>query len=410
MKSDRPQRVAVVGAGMVGLCTGWYLQEHGVEVSVFDRDGVAAGSSWGNAGWLTPSIATPLPEPAVLKFGFRALLSPSSPVYIPPTTNPRLLRFLVQFARHSTEKRWARAMRALILLNNGALAAFDDMELDVTAKSTPAAPLLAAYRTAGDRMNLVEEIEHIKAAGQHVDFELLDGAQAREQEPALSPGITAAIQIFGERFLNPAQYVQSVADAVTRRGGSIHTGRAIDSIRDAGVSVSVGGQDFDAVVVATGARLNSLLRRFGVKRLVQAGRGYSFTIEVDNLPRGPVYFPTQRVACTPVGNRLRVAGMMEFRDVDAPLDPQRIDVLRYAADDLLAGAHFDARQDEWVGARPCTVDGLPLIGATTSPRVFVAGGHGMWGITLGPVTGKLLSRQIATGGMPPELYAFDPLR
>ena len=75
-----PRRVAVVGAGMVGLSTAWFLQEHGVEVTVLDRDGVAAGSSWGNAGWLTPGIATPLPEPAVLKYGLRAVLSPSSPV------------------------------------------------------------------------------------------------------------------------------------------------------------------------------------------------------------------------------------------------------------------------------------------------------------------------------------------
>ena len=85
-----PERVAVVGAGMVGLATAWFLQERGVEVTVIDRDGVAAGASWGNAGWLTPGIATPLPEPAVLKYGLRAVLSPSSPVYVPPSARPGL--------------------------------------------------------------------------------------------------------------------------------------------------------------------------------------------------------------------------------------------------------------------------------------------------------------------------------
>ncbi|WP_438471527.1 FAD-dependent oxidoreductase, partial [Streptomyces asiaticus] len=111
------KQVAVIGAGMVGLCTAWYLQEYDIEVTVFDRDDVAAGSSWGNAGWLTPSIATPLPEPAVLKYGLGALLSHSSPVYVPPTANPTLLRFLAQFARNSTAKRWRKAMQALIPLN-----------------------------------------------------------------------------------------------------------------------------------------------------------------------------------------------------------------------------------------------------------------------------------------------------
>lgn len=395
---------------MVGLCTAWHLQQRDVEVTVIDRDDVAAGSSWGNAGWLTPSIATPLPEPAVLKYGVRALLSHSSPVYVPPSANPKLLQFLLQFARNSTAKRWEKAMKALIPLNNDALAAFDEMELDLTEKSAPALPFIAAYRSAADREVLVEEIRHIRAAGQTVNFELLDGARARAQEPALSSDITAAIQILDERFLNPSAFVHSVADAVIARGGTILRDTAVDHIDASASGVRIAGRPYDAVVVATGARINKLVRPYGVKRLVQAGRGYSFTVKVDNLPRGPVYFPTQRVACTPVGDRLRIAGMMEFRDVEAPLDPRRIRVLRDAAAGLLTGAHLDEREDEWVGARPCTADGLPLIGRTTSPRVFIAGGHGMWGITLGPVTGKLLAEQMTTGRTPGALNAVNPLR
>lgn len=395
---------------MVGLCTAWYLQEHSVDVTVFDADGVAAGSSWGNAGWLTPSIATPLPEPAVLKYGVRALLSHASPVYVPPTVDPRLIRFLLQFVRNSTASRWREAMQALIPLNRDALAAFDEMEVAMPEKSAPAQPFIAAYRSEADRRTLLEEFDQIRAAGQAVNFEVLDGETARAQEPALSPQVNAAIRILDERFLNPAAYVHALADQVLARGGNIVAGTDIAEVRDTGSSVVVGDRQFDAVVVATGARLNRLLKPFGVRRLVQAGRGYSFTVKVDHLPRGPVYFPTQRVACTPVGDRLRIAGMMEFRDVDAPMDYRRIEVLRNAAGELLDGAHLDAREDEWVGARPCTADGLPLIGRTASPRVFAAGGHGMWGITLGPVTGKLMSELITTERMPDALRAVSPLR
>ena len=102
--------------------------------------------------------------------------------------------------------------------------------------------------------------------------------------------------------------------------------------------------------------------------------------------------------------------MMEFRAADAPMDPRRIQALVGEARTLLKGAHLDDREDEWVGARPCTADGLPLVGATTDPRVFVAGGHGMWGVTLGPVTGKLLAEQIVTGQRPAALRLIDPLR
>lgn len=408
--NDRIRRVAVVGAGMVGLSTAWHLQERGVEVTVLERTGVAAGSSWGNAGWLTPSIATPLPEPAVLKYGIRALLSPSSPVYVPPTADPQLIRFLLQFARNSTASRWTKAMRRLIPLNREALPAFEAMEADLAVKSSPAAPFIAAYRTETDRETLLEEFRQIRDAGQTVNFEVLDGDSARAAEPALSSQVQAAIKILDERFLNPSHYVRALADGVVERGGRLRTGTAVSDIRATGGEVVVDGESYDAVVVATGAWFGELLRPFGVKRLVQAGRGYSFTVEVDHLPRGPVYFPAQRVACTPVGDRLRIAGMMEFRKADAPLDPRRIEVLRDAAGELLAGAHLDERKDEWVGARPCTADGLPLIGRTTDPRVFAAGGHGMWGITLGPVTGQLLAEQIVTGATPDALRGVDPLR
>jgi D-amino-acid dehydrogenase len=123
-----PQRVAVVGAGMVGLATAWFLQERGVEVTVLDRQGVAAGASWGNAGWLTPGIATPLPEPAVLRYGLRAVLSPSSPVYVPPSADHRMLRFMAGFAAHSTMRSWKKAMSALVPINGHALSSFDALQ------------------------------------------------------------------------------------------------------------------------------------------------------------------------------------------------------------------------------------------------------------------------------------------
>ena len=412
----RPRRVAVVGAGMVGLSTAWFLQEHGADVTVFDRDDVAAGASWGNAGWLTPGLATPLPEPAVLSYGVRAVLSPSSPVYVPPSANPRLLRFLAGFAANSTAAKWRRAMESLVPINGHALPSFDALiEGGVKAETNDAQSFLAAYRTAEERQVLLEEIEHIRAAGQKLEYEALTGDEARELEPALSDEIGAAIVLRGQRFVNPGRFVHALADSVRDRGGKIRTGEAVSDIRDAGDGVAIrtagdASERFDAVVIASGAWLNDLARRFGVRALVQAGRGYSFSVPVDRVPDNPVYLPSQRVACTPLGDRLRVAGMMEFRRPEAPLDRRRIRAIVEAARPMLRGADLDARQDEWVGSRPCTRDGLPLIGATRSPRVFVAGGHGMWGITLGPATGRLLADRIVTGERPPELAPFNPLR
>ncbi len=412
----RPQKIAVVGAGMVGLSTAWFLQEYGMDVTVFDRQDVASGSSWGNAGWLTPGIATPLPEPAVLKYGLRAVLNPSSPVYVPPSADKFFLKFVAGFTKRSTMPAWKKAMSSLVPINDKALAAFDTLKAGgVDAETYEAKSFIAAYRIEAERETLLEEMTHIKEAGQDIRFDVLTGDQARAIEPALSGEIGAALLLHDQRYVNPGVYVNALADSVRARGGRLEIATPVRWIDEdpAGMSVTTERgetEQFDAIVIATGAWLGLLARDFGVKKVVQAGRGYSFSVAIDHVPNGPVYFPAARVACTPVGDRLRVAGMMEFRKPEAPLDRRRVKAIVEAARPLLAGADLDNRKDEWVGSRPCTSDGLPLIGVTANPRVFVAGGHGMWGITLGPVTGQLLAQQMATGLVPQELLPFSPTR
>lgn len=416
VRGAAPQKVGVIGAGIVGLSTGWFLQSRGVEVTVFDRKAAGAGASWGNAGWITPGISAPLPEPAVLRYGVRSVLSPASPVYVPPTLNPRLIRFLLSFARHSTAGRWRNSMDALVAINRCALPAFDALaDGGVAVRTEHAKSFIAAYRTKEEQTTLLEELQHIRAAGQRIDFDVLTGCEARGVEPSLSEKICTAIRLHDQRYMNPGEYVSSLADALRTKGAVIRENVPIDRVGDDEVGVRLSFADgsdenFDAVVLATGAWLSVDARPFGVRIPVQAGRGYSFSVGIDHVPSGPIYYPAQRVACTPLGDRLRVAGMMEFRAPDAELDSRRIAAIVDAARPLLRGVDLDNRRDEWVGSRPCTPDGLPVIGATRSPRVYVAGGHGMWGITLGPATGRLLAEMITTGRTPIELVPFDPLR
>jgi glycine/D-amino acid oxidase-like deaminating enzyme len=410
-----PRRVAVVGAGMVGLSTAWFLQEAGAEVTVYERDTIGAGASWGNAGWLTPALTAPLPEPAVLRYGLRAVLSPRSPVYLPPRADRTLLRFLTRFVAHSTARRWQRGMAAYVPLNERALDAFDALAAGgVPATTHPAEPFLACFRSEREAGHLVAELEQIRAAGQETAFSVVPGSLVGAMEPALTDQVGAAVQIQGQRYLHPPEYVRSLGLAVRARGGEIHEGVDVADLRhDRGgvvVVTGTGEQRHDAVVLATGAELTRLAAPFGVRHPVQAGRGYSFSVPVQRMPKGPLYFPRQRVACTPLGGRLRVAGMMEFRRHGDPLDPRRIAAVVDAVRPFLQGVDLDDRHSEWVGSRPCTADGLPLVGATASPRVFVAGGHGMWGIALGPITGMLLAQTVLKGEAPPELSPFDPRR
>jgi D-amino-acid dehydrogenase len=415
LRRNQPERVAVLGAGVAGLSTAWFLQELGVSVSIFDRGKPGSGSSRGNAGWLVPGLVEPLPSPGVLKNVLPAMLRRSAPLRIPLVPDFALWRFLAGSARHCTSSRWRRSMGSFAGLTPMAFAAFDTLRasgVDVAARD--ASPFLACFRLASDCSAMAAELEHIRAAGQPVESTTISGNEARAFEPCLSEAVTAAIAVTGQQFLDPMDFVSALASSVDDRGATLRIGEQVTSVEDRGhhvvVSTDDGGASFDAAVLATGAWLSRLAKPLGVRIPVHAGRGYSFGIDVTPAPTHPLYFPTQRVACTPVGGRLRVAGMMEFRDADAPFDARRSVALARATAPMLTGVDVSVRHDEWVGSRPCTADGLPLIGATRSPRVFVYGGHGMWGMVLGPVSGRLLAELVTTGEAAAALGPFDPAR
>jgi D-amino-acid dehydrogenase len=409
-----PRSVVVVGAGVVGLSTAWFLQERGVEVTVVDRTGVAAGASWGNAGWLAPGLAIPLNEPAVLRYGLRSLLNPAAPLHIPLSADPGLWAFLARFAAQCRWAPWQRAVRAGLPLNDESLEAFDVLTANGVDAPTNDAAITAAFRTPRQARGLLRELHRMAEAGQPVEHVELDAGQVREHVPLASRAVTAGVRVEGQRYVDPGAFVRALGRSVVARGATIRTADVTDvRTHRTGVVVRAGSEDVvsaDAAVVATGAWLSRLARRWGVRVPVRAGRGYSFTVPTERPVPGPVYLPGVRVACTPYRGALRVAGTMEFRDPDAPGVPARVDAIIASTRPLLDGVRWDERTDVWVGPRPVTPDGRPVVGAVRAPNVYVAGGHGMWGLAQGPVTGRLLAEQITTGKQPAALRELDPLR
>ena len=147
MVGNWPRSVIVVGAGIVGLSTAWFLQERGVQVDVVDRGGVAAGASWGNAGWIAPGLAIPLNEPSVLRYGLRSLLNPAAPLHVPASLDPGLWSFLARFAANSHWPSWTRAVRANLPLNDECVEAYEVLAANGVSAPVIAAPITAAFRT-----------------------------------------------------------------------------------------------------------------------------------------------------------------------------------------------------------------------------------------------------------------------
>lgn len=413
MPIRRAPTATVVGAGIVGLSVAWYLQDEGFQVTVLDAAD-ARGASWGNAGWLTPALVAPLPQPAVLRYGLRSVLSAASPLYLPLMSPLPTWSWLARFARNSTPRRSRRAQAALSALSAGALESYADLGRSEPSLRFADSSLTIVLTSERGLRHVVHELTAVRDAGQAVRFDVLTAAEAQAIQPGLSGRVHAAVRLHGQGVIDPTVFVPALAQAVQARGARLRPGCRAGEVaggRDGAVVRGPFGEvSSDHVVLATGAALGELGRRHGVRGRIQAGRGYSFTVQPESPVTEPLYLPEQRIACTPLARGLRVAGMMELRAHDAPLDVRRVDTLAATLRTVLPTARVDARGDEWVGARPCTADGLPLIGPTRSARVHVAGGHGMWGVALGPVTARLLARSIATGQRPDVLRPFDPTR
>lgn len=409
-----PRTAIVVGAGIVGLSAAWFLQERGVAVTVVDRVGVAAGASWGNAGYIAPSLAIPLNEPSNVCYGLRSLPHPTAPLRVVPSINPALWGFLARFAANSRRSSWMRAVSANLPLSAECMDAYDQLVVNGVDAPVTDSSITAIFSTAAGAETLLDELRHFQDAGQSVSATELSGAALRAQVPLASDAVVAGVRIDGQQFIVPKRFLQALGRAVIERGAELHTADVADvSDTTGGVTVhrrSGPGLTADVAVVATGAWLSPLVRRRGVRVPVQAGRGYSFSVPVTRPVPGPVYLPEKRVACAPLDDRLHVTGTMELHSPDAPASAARIDAIAESARPLLDGAGWDQRADDWVGSRPLTPDNRPLVGQVKGNGVYVAGGHGMWGVTHGPITGRLLAEQITTGRQPVALRPLDPLR
>ena len=393
--------VAVIGGGVVGVCAAYYLARHGRKVVVLDEGQVGEGCSYANACLITPSHALPVAAPGVITQALKWLSQEDSPLLIRPRLDPRLFRWLIRFARACRADAVNRVIPILRDLSRASLALFEELiAAEGLTFDFERRGLLGVYKTEAGFAKGLREAELLRRHG--FVPKVLDGNEARKLEPALGE-IRGAVYHEEDAHGNCYRFVREMSEAARRSGVEFSTGTKVTAVTQDGTALSVRttGGDYVSkdVIFAAGSWTPLLLRGLGAKLPVEPGKGYSVTMDRPaGSPAIPLLNMERKVGITPIGNRLRFAGTMEFAGLDLTLNPTRSDAVLRGGLEVLADAGQPTNVERWCGLRPCTPDTLPVIDRLPRcPHAYVCTGHGMLGFTLGPISGKLVADLIVSG-------------
>lgn len=410
------QTVLVAGAGVIGLAAAYFLSAEGLQVTVVDQGQPGSGCSYGNMGWVCPSLSEPLPSPGIVRSSLAGMLDGSGPLYIKPAEGLHMAPWVLNFWRASSPPRYAAGLEANLWLSRHTLALYDEWASAGVVFEMHREGLVYAFLDADAWQKKLMTLSPL------VDFgfpapEPLPKEALLTLEPDLSPKVVGGIRLPAERHVRADTLIRGLVERLRAAGVDVRSDTAVDAIETARGRVQafrVGPERLraDAYVLAAGAWTGPLARSIGLKLPIVAGKGYSLTFREPNLiVRHALYLGDSKVAVSPYAGALRVGGTMEFSGFNTRLDARRVDGIRRAARQYFRAAPVGRSTEVWVGMRPMTPDGLPIIGRTPQyDNLFVASGHGSDGVFMAPATGALLRDVLLDRPRPPLAGAFDPGR
>lgn len=410
------QRTAtVIGAGIVGVCSALYLQREGFKVSLIDRGPPGEGTSFGNAGNLGFASCVPLSMPGVLKKVPAMLLDPEAPLKLRWDHALKALPWFWRFIGNSSRER----VEAIADARHSLLSRLHE-GLDPLVEAAGAQDLIkptglmmtweseAAYQGSAYALDLRQR--------RGIHFETLSGNEARQIEPALSPGVARGVFIPRlAHVADPWRLTQALARHFVQRGGTLVqeavTGFEIGPEGPRKVLTERGAHDVSTLVIAAGVWSRKLAADLGTSVPLEAERGYHVMFQPQELQlRVAVMSIDRYIAITPMVEGIRAAGIAEFAGVDAPPNPAIADLVKRHARAVLPRLEGEPRTT-WMGARPSHPDSKPVIGRSPVHRnVFFAFGHDHIGLALGGITGKLVGELVAGKAPSVDLAPFRPDR
>jgi len=410
-------KVGIIGGGIIGLSSAYYLQKSGHDVTVIDQSDLSDGCSYGNAGMIVPSHFIPLAAPGMIAKGIRWMFNSSSPFYVKPQFNLDLLKWGYQFYKKSNSSHVDQSAPALKEISLLSKVMYQQLNNEL--------PFDFHYHERGLMMLYkTKEAEHEEretaamANGQGIDARILSLDEVQSLEPEVKVNARGAVFFPGDAHLAPQVFMNGLKDYLKSKifiqPNTEVVDFGIEEKQIKYVKTNQGEFAFDTVIIACGSWSGLVARKLNLNLPMQAGKGYSFTLpDVSKNIRIPSILLEGRVAVTPMGSTLRFGGTMEITGVDHTINMKRVQGIVNTANEFYPEMKLQTPFIDkiWHGLRPCSPDGLPYIGRTKKfSNLILATGHSMLGVSLGPGTGKLISEIVDEKQSSMDLKIFDPER
>lgn len=413
------KQVVIIGAGVIGLCTAYYAMRKGHRVTVLERGPATQdGCSFGNAGMIVPSHFVPLAAPGMVALGLKMMWNPESPFYIKPRLDSDLLGWALKFWKSASAEHVARSAPLLRDLHLASRACYEELAaLPETDFGLVKKGLVMLCRTQHALDEEARMAEKANAVG--VPARVLNARQTAELDPGVRMAVAGSVYFPKDCHLSPNRFMAAMRQRLKEAGARFVwdadvTGVCMAMDRLQHVYTGQGQFEADEFVLCGGAWSSGLVRAFGLRLPMQAGKGYSLTLPTPRqLPQLCSIFTEARLAITPMGRSLRFGGTMEIAGLNEQINLRRVEgIIKSVPQYFPEFTREDFRDIKpWCGLRPCSPDGLPYMGRLrTCPNLSIATGHAMMGLSLGPITGKLMAEILSDEKPALDLTLLAPER
>ncbi|MEQ5791167.1 FAD-dependent oxidoreductase [Muricauda sp. NFXS6] len=410
--------VIVVGGGIVGLSTAYFLQKAGHEVTVLDRSDITSGASFVNAGYLTPSHIISLASPGMITQGLKYMFNSSSPFYMKPRLDPDFIRWAWYFKRSSTKAKVDQSMTVIRDINLLSRELYEGIQAsnDLGDFQIGQQGLMMVYQTEKARDHEMEVLE--KAAKMGLVGKHLSKDELKKMEPNVDFNAEGAILWECDRHTTPPLIMKKMVEYLETVGVDIHKNEEVTDLSVSGgniieIKTEKASYMADEVVFAAGSWTVNLSKKLNLKLPLQAGKGYRIDMEEPTNITIPAILMEKKIAVTPMEGFTRFAGTMEFSGINHTIRKERVAAIAKAAEAYYNGFKIPekAKNEAKCGLRPVSPDGLPYIGKPKNiNNLTIATGHAMMGWSMGPATGKLVTELISGDKLSMDISPFAPQR